>query len=86
MNHALQPAGAAAPDLLRAARAALDWTLIETSQRAGISVATVLAAEKLRIKPISAVSLDRLRRAYEDGGVTLFDDGAGGRGIRIQPR
>lgn len=86
MNQALQPTSAAAPDLLRAARAVLDWSLVETSQRAGISVASVLAAEKLRIKPMSPATLDRLRRAYEEGGVSLFDDGPAGRGIRIHPR
>lgn len=86
MTQALQPTSAATPDLLRAARAVLDWSLVETSQRAGISVASVLAAEKLRIKPVSAVTLARLLRAYEDGGVLLFDDGPAGRGIRVHPR
>lgn len=75
------------PDLLRAARAILNWSLVEAGQNAGISVSAVLSAERKRpsLAPVPAETLDALRTAYEDRGVRFFHTDSGERGIQFAP-
>jgi transcriptional regulator with XRE-family HTH domain len=59
------------PEQSRAARAWLNWTQADLATRARVSLSTVRDFEKGRHTPIS-VTLSAMRKALEDGGVTLL--------------
>ncbi|WP_237479498.1 XRE family transcriptional regulator [Lichenibacterium dinghuense] len=70
--------------LLRAARAALGWSYVETSRRAQVSIGMLLSAEGKRERPAPATSTAALWRAYEQAGVGRLDGGSGGCGIILR--
>lgn len=85
MDRRISPSALIAPELLRAARAVLNWSLVEASQVAGASVSAVLSAERKRPRsaPVPTETLDRLQGAYERAGIHFFQTSAGERGIQI---
>jgi DNA-binding XRE family transcriptional regulator len=62
------------------ARAALQWSLHEAAQAAGVSYRTILRFEKEQRDVQLALIID-LRRAYEGAGVRFIEEGADAGGV-----
>ncbi|PWS37692.1 transcriptional regulator [Falsiroseomonas bella] len=77
------------PAQCRAARGMLAWTQAELATRARVHEATVRGFELGRKEPIR-VSLDAIRRALEEAGVSFVIDRLKGEGVFLigqsQPR
>ncbi len=74
------------PAQCRMARAALDWTLTELSQAAGVGVSTINRFEADQSKPNTS-TIDAIQRTLEQAGVVFLADGErtdGGAGIRLK--
>lgn len=71
---------------LRAARAALQLSVIEVARAAGLGVNTVARAEKQGPGVLTPANASRLIETYETRGITFLpDDGAGlGAGLRFK--
>jgi transcriptional regulator with XRE-family HTH domain len=71
---------------LRAARAALGWSMEELSARSEVSARTIARCETGEDVPLVSVrTLRRLVHAFEGAGVE-FTSNAGGSGVRIRRR
>ncbi len=70
---------------LRAARALLDWRVVDLARRAGVNRGTILRAESVNtIPPIRTENLDAIVKALEAGGVRFIDQGDGiGIGVQL---
>lgn len=66
---------------LRAARALLNWSIDELSERAGVHRNTVLRAEK---GEATLPTLAALRVTLEEGGVILLPAEETGEGVRLK--
>lgn len=60
---------------IRAARALLDWSAADLSERSGVSLSTIQNFERGRSKMMAA-NMRELVRAVEAAGVEFTDDGA----------
>lgn len=70
----------ATPTQLRMARAALEWTLRETADRAGVAFTTVNRIERGHASPNRA-TMAAIQRALESAGIEFLD----GDGVRVRP-
>ena len=70
------------PDLCRAARALLDWTLVDLSTRAKVSVTAINEYERRRRRTQSS-TVRVLQLALEEAGVEFFENGEGP-GLRLK--
>lgn len=72
---------------IRAARALLNWSGVELSERAGVSYATIQRAERSDDMPnMQSRNLVAIKRALEAAGVEFLDGhytGTGGPGVRL---
>lgn len=71
--------------LLRAARAALDWSIVRASRQARVSVAAILAAEGRRPRAATAADAEKLWASYREAGLRRLDDDDGRPGIILAP-
>jgi len=62
------------------ARAALQWSLHEAAQAAGVSYRTILRFEKEQ-RDVQPELIVALRRAFEAAGVRFIDQGADADGV-----
>ena len=62
------------------ARAALQWSLHEAAQAAGVSYRTILRFEKEQ-RDVQPELIADLRRAYEAAGVRFIEQGADAGGV-----
>jgi transcriptional regulator with XRE-family HTH domain len=68
---------------IRAARAVLNWSVRDLSERCGVSESAISRAEKADGVPgMQTRNLDAVRTAFEIHGVEFFDGG----GLRPRPR
>ncbi|MGZ9723491.1 helix-turn-helix domain-containing protein [Rhizobium miluonense] len=66
----------------RSARVALGWSVRELAEIAGASTQTIVRFEKG--EELRPATIDRIKRALEDGGITFIPaDEHGGPGIRF---
>ena len=72
------------PAQSRMARAALQWSLHEAAQAAGVSYRTILRFEKEQ-RDIQPELIAALRRAYEAAGVRFLEGGANAGGVVPPP-
>jgi len=70
------------PEQLRMARAALNWSADDLAARAGVAVNTVRRIEKGHGALFE--TMEKLRRALEDGGVEFIAENGGGPGVRMK--
>ena len=70
------------PDLCRAARALLDWTLVDLSTRANVSVTAINEYERRRRRTQSS-TVRVLQLALEDAGIEFYENGEGP-GLRLK--
>lgn len=77
-GHALLPAQS------RMARAALQWSLHEAAQAAGVSYRTILRFEKEQ-RDVQPELIADLRRAYEGAGVRFIKEGSDAGGVVPPP-
>jgi transcriptional regulator with XRE-family HTH domain len=68
----------------RAGRAVLGWSQGDLATAAGISITTVANFERGATVPMRA-NLAALKRALEDAGVVLLDEGSPGARLRVPP-
>jgi len=71
---------------IRAARGLLDWTAQQLADEAGVSLRTIIRAERTGGVPRLRVdTLDSIQLALERGGVVFIDANAShGRGVRLR--
>jgi transcriptional regulator with XRE-family HTH domain len=67
---------------VRMARAALDWSMRELAEKAGVAMNTVNRYENGA--DALGENLLKIRRALEAGGVVFIDENGGGVGVRIK--
>ena len=68
------------------ARAALDWTLTDLAQAAGVGVSTINRFEADQSKP-TATTIDAIQRTLEEAGIIFLADRErtdGGAGVRLR--
>lgn len=65
------------PQLAKAARALLDWTQEDLSQRSGVSINTLRSFESGRTLRLNRENEDSLLRAFEAAGINFLTDGVG---------
>ena len=63
----------------------LDWSLIEMSKAAGVSVSSIHRMEKARPQVISDIKRVLVRKALEGAGVTFLADVGSGAGMTVRP-
>ena len=71
---------------IRAARAMLDWSLVDMSKAAGVSVSVASRAEGPHHEQVSEGTWGALRVAMETAGVRFLEDDGDGAGVRLQRR
>lgn len=71
------------PAQVRMARAALNWSLADLSERAGVHRNTISNFETGRFGG-SAEALDAIRAALEAAGVEFIPENGGGPGVRLK--
>ena len=69
---------------IRAARGLLKWTQATLAHHAAVSTVTLNMIENETVRPRPA-TLDAIRRALEQGGVQLLEEGGTGVGVRFAP-
>jgi transcriptional regulator with XRE-family HTH domain len=67
---------------LRMARAALQWNVIETAERAGVAPNTITRYENG--SDAYGSTLAKLRRAFEKAGLLFIDGNGEGPGVRFK--
>ena len=72
------------PAQLRAARAMLDWSLVDMSKAAGVSVSVALKAEGRHSEQVAEGIWGALRVAMETAGVRFLEDDRDGAGVRLR--
>jgi transcriptional regulator with XRE-family HTH domain len=69
---------------IRAARALLDWSALETAEKCGLTRETVQRLEKANdIPPSRTQSLLELRRVFEEAGIEFIGGQGDGPGVRL---
>ncbi len=71
------------PAQIRAARGLLKWTQAMLAHKAALSTVTLNMIENETVAPRPA-TLDAIRRALEQGGVTLLEEDGAGVGVRLR--
>ena len=69
---------------LRAARALLDWSIIDLSKVAQVSASTIKRMEHDHLRPAADRSVVPIRRALEAAGVQFLPDDGDGPGLRYK--
>ena len=72
------------PAQIRAARAMLDWSLVDLSKAASLSVSVVRDAEGRNPKRLSGGTQGAIRVAMETVGVRFLEDDGNGSGVRLR--
>ena len=72
------------PSQIRAARAMLDWSLVDLSKAAGLSVSVVRDAEGRNPERLSEGTQGAIRVAMETVGVRILEDDGEGAGVRLR--
>lgn len=67
----------------RLGRTALDWTVRDLAERAGVAASTVNRFEKGKAEPNNA-TLRVIRTTLEAAGVMFIDPNGGGPGVRLR--
>jgi transcriptional regulator with XRE-family HTH domain len=68
---------------IRAARAFLNWSVSDLSDRCGVSESAISRAEKVEVVPrMQSRNLDAVRATFEAHGVDFIDTA----GVRVRPR
>ena len=77
----------ATAEQVRAARAALGWSIESLAERSGISVRTIIRYEDTHgIPPSRGGNLQKLISCFEAAGIEFIGTPEDGPGIRIRPR
>ena len=71
---------------MRAARAMLDWSMLDLANAARISVSTVKRFESEGAQPVSAEAVAMMQDAAETAGVRFLPDDGNGVGVRLRRR
>ena len=66
------------------ARAALEWGVLDLAREAEVSTQTIVRFE--RGEALKQATRDRLRRAFETGGIEFIPENGGGPGVRLSHR
>lgn len=74
------------PAQMRAARALLDWSMMDLAAAAGVSVSTVKRFEGGSEQPVSDDTVALMRGAAEAEGVSFLRDDGAGAGVRLRGR
>lgn len=69
---------------LRAARALLDWSMIDLAKVARVSVSTIKRLEDERLRPATDRSAAAVQSALETAGVRFLPDDGDGPGVRCR--
>lgn len=72
------------PAQLRAARALLDWSMLELARVAQVSISTIKRMEDERLRPDRARSVAAMQGALETAGVRFLWDDGDGPGVRLK--
>lgn len=72
------------PVQIRAARAMLDWSMMDLARAAQVSVSTVKRFEDGRLAPVSDGTVALMQNAIEAQGVHFLVDDGSGPGVRFQ--
>ena len=67
----------------RAARALLEWAQVDLADKSDVGVTTIRLFEKNHTKAHFS-NREKLRRAFEDGGVEFIEENGGGPGVRLK--
>ena len=71
------------PEQIRMARAGLNWSATELSQRAGLALATVARFENGG--GVTVATLEKMEKALEKAGIVFIPkDSQGGVGVRLK--
>jgi transcriptional regulator with XRE-family HTH domain len=70
------------PAQCRAARALLDWSQLQLSQKAGVGIVTVRQLEAGLHQPRRSTAVV-IERALQDAGIEFIDENGGGPGVRL---
>ena len=71
---------------VRAARAILDWSMVDLAKAARVSVSTVKRFEDGRLAPVSDETVALMQDAFETEGVRFLPDDGTGPGLRYRSR
>lgn len=72
------------PAQIRAARGALDWSMLDLAAAASVSISTVKRMEAAEAQPVSTDVHAAVQAALEAAGVRFLDDAAEGWGLRLK--
>jgi transcriptional regulator with XRE-family HTH domain len=74
------------PRQSKAARALLDWSQADLSERSGVKIGTVKDFESAR-HVLNSKAMGAIVQAFQEAGLVLiFDDASGGAGVRYRER
>ena len=74
------------PNQIRAARAMLDWSMVDLARAAQISVSTVKRVEHGGAQPVSDHIVGVIHIALKTQGVQFLTDDGSGPGVWLKPR
>ena len=74
------------PAQIRAARAMLDWSLVDLAKAASVSVSVASRAEGARYEQVLEGTWGALRVSMETAGVRFLEDDGYGAGVRLRRR
>ncbi len=74
------------PAQIRAARAMLDWSMVDLAEAARVSVSTIKRFESGDRQPVSDGTVARMQDAAETKGVRFLADDGKGPGVRLRRR
>ena len=74
------------PAQIRAARALLDWSMLDLAKVAQVSVSTIKRMEDERQKPAADRSVAPVLCAFQTAGVRFLSDDGDGPGVRYKAR
>lgn len=66
------------------ARAALGWSVVETSKQANVSTQTIVRLE--RGDTLKETTVKNIREAFEVAGIEFISENGGGAGVRLSRR
>ena len=73
------------PAQIRAARAMLDWSMVDLARAAGVSVSTIKRFESGGHAVVQSHKGEALRDALGANGIRFLDDNGSGAGLRHNP-
>lgn len=73
-----------APDLVRAARAHLDWTVSDMATKTGLSLSTIRRAESAGERPTTGETMALIRRTFEMHGLQFVTTARGAGIIKVK--